>query len=100
MPRQPLVEIAELLVDGDTDGLVEPSPEGFIVTEKGRPFVRSISACFDAYLETSEARHSAGVSAETSHPPHAHVIPTLDRDQRGIDPACQFASTVSQGGHP
>jgi oxygen-independent coproporphyrinogen III oxidase len=57
----PVIEIAELLIDGDTDGLVEPSADGFIVTEKGRPFVRSISACFDAYLETSEARHSSGV---------------------------------------
>lgn len=57
----PLLEIGELLIEGDTDGIVMRSPEGFIVTEKGRPFVRSISACFDAYLETSTARHSAGV---------------------------------------
>ena len=43
------------------DGLVAMSDDGFEVTECGRPFVRSICAVFDAYLQTSNARHSIAV---------------------------------------
>lgn len=58
-----VVEEAHMLLDSDTDGLIEPDPkgDGFRVTEKGRLFVRSIASVFDSYLGTSEARHSAGV---------------------------------------
>jgi oxygen-independent coproporphyrinogen-3 oxidase len=31
------------------------------MTEKGRPFVRSIAAAFDSYLSTGKARHSLAV---------------------------------------
>jgi oxygen-independent coproporphyrinogen-3 oxidase len=56
-----LSEIAEILIDEDRDGLVQRTPDGFKVTERGRPFLRSICACFDAHLDTSQARHSTGV---------------------------------------
>jgi oxygen-independent coproporphyrinogen-3 oxidase len=56
-----LNETAEHLIDEDRDGLVIRTPDGFRVTERGRPFLRSICACFDAHLETSHARHSMGV---------------------------------------
>ncbi|MBU2534026.1 MAG: oxygen-independent coproporphyrinogen III oxidase [Alphaproteobacteria bacterium] len=61
-----LEEEAEMVIDADVDGLVERTPDGFRITEKGRPFVRSICACFDAYLERSTAagkspRYSVGV---------------------------------------
>ncbi|MCH9807690.1 MAG: oxygen-independent coproporphyrinogen III oxidase [Alphaproteobacteria bacterium] len=58
-----VVEEARMLMDSDTDGLIEPDPDGdgFRVTEKGRLFVRSIASVFDSYLGTSQARHSAGV---------------------------------------
>lgn len=58
-----VVEAANLLVEADGDGLVEADPEGdgFRVTDKGRLFVRSIASVFDAYLDSAEVRHSAGV---------------------------------------
>lgn len=58
---EPLVHDARLLVESDRDGLTEPTTNGFRVSERGRPFVRSICACFDAYLDRSAARHAAGV---------------------------------------
>lgn len=57
----PLQEIAEDLIGADEDGLVERTPDGFRVTEFGRPFVRSIAACFDAYFGTTPATHAPGV---------------------------------------
>jgi len=57
-----LIEEAEALLESDTDGLVVPHSEDvFRVTEKGRAFLRSICACFDAYLGQGEVRHSVGV---------------------------------------
>jgi oxygen-independent coproporphyrinogen-3 oxidase len=52
---------AETLIASDADGLVERTHDGFRITERGRPFVRSVCACFDAYLDAGEARHSLGV---------------------------------------
>jgi oxygen-independent coproporphyrinogen-3 oxidase len=57
----PLIDDARLLLDTDSDGLLEPTADGFRVSERGRPFVRSICACFDAYLGQSPARHAVGV---------------------------------------
>lgn len=58
---RPLIEQARRLGDEDADGLIAPTPDGFRVTERGRPFVRSVCARFDAYLDTSAARHAQGV---------------------------------------
>lgn len=52
---------AEALIQADREGLIERTADGFIVTERGRPFIRSICACFDAYLGRTTARHAAGV---------------------------------------
>jgi oxygen-independent coproporphyrinogen-3 oxidase len=57
----PLIEEAAALMETDRDGLIERTTDGFRVTDRGRPFVRSICGCFDAYLGESEARHAAGV---------------------------------------
>ncbi len=57
----PLLAEAQALVEADHDRLIEPDGEAFRVTERGRPFVRAIAACFDSYLGNGEARHSAGV---------------------------------------
>lgn len=58
----PLIEEANDLLRSDEDGLVEPeSACGFRVTEKGRLFLRTICACFDAYLGEGQAQHSVGV---------------------------------------
>jgi oxygen-independent coproporphyrinogen-3 oxidase len=52
---------AKALLDDDRDGLLEPTADGFRITERGRPFVRSVCARFDAYLRSSAGRHAAGV---------------------------------------
>jgi oxygen-independent coproporphyrinogen-3 oxidase len=57
----PVIADAEALIDADADGLVERTSDGFRVSANGRPFVRSICACFDAYLGAGEARHAVGV---------------------------------------
>lgn len=58
-----LIEEADALVEADEDSLVEPELDGkgFKVTEKGRVFLRSVCACFDAYLGEGQAKHSVGV---------------------------------------
>jgi oxygen-independent coproporphyrinogen-3 oxidase len=57
----PILEEAMALIDADRDRLIERTADGFRVTERGRPFIRTIAACFDTYLGRGEARHSAGV---------------------------------------
>ncbi len=52
---------AELLAAGDRDGVFVRSGNRFVVTERGKPFVRSIAAHFDAYLGQGTARHSIAV---------------------------------------
>jgi oxygen-independent coproporphyrinogen-3 oxidase len=56
-----LIETARTVVAEDRDGFVAPTTDGFMVTERGRPFVRAIATRFDAYLATTTARHSAAV---------------------------------------
>jgi oxygen-independent coproporphyrinogen-3 oxidase len=58
---QPVLEEATALVEADDDGLVAAADGGFIVTERGRPFIRTICSRFDTYLGAGQARHSAGV---------------------------------------
>lgn len=55
-----LGEAADLLRN-DRDGLVQPDGDGFLVTETGRPFLRTICAQFDAYLAAGQATHSVAV---------------------------------------
>lgn len=47
------------IVGADTAGLIEQVDDGFLVTARGKPFVRSIAACFDAYLEPETPSASA-----------------------------------------
>ena len=56
-----IIEDANDLLEADTDGLLRPTPSGFEVTERGRPFIRSICACFDGHLEQSTTIHATGV---------------------------------------
>ncbi len=59
----PIIEEARGLIANDNDGLLTASGTdgSFEVTEKGRLFVRSICAKFDAYLGKSTATHASGV---------------------------------------
>ena len=43
------------------DGLVILHGRSVLVTERGRPFIRTICAVFDSYLDRGTARHSAAV---------------------------------------
>ncbi|WP_432285905.1 oxygen-independent coproporphyrinogen III oxidase [Aminobacter sp. BA135] len=52
---------AELLAANDRDGVFVRAGNRFVVTERGKPFVRSIAAVFDAYLGHGTARHSVAV---------------------------------------
>jgi len=57
----PVIAEADALLAADQDDLVERTADGFRVTERGRPFVRSLASRFDAYLGKSAAKHSSGV---------------------------------------
>ena len=52
---------AEAIALTDDDNLVEMRDGVFSVTERGRPFVRTIAARFDSYLGQGAARHSSAV---------------------------------------
>jgi oxygen-independent coproporphyrinogen-3 oxidase len=56
----PLIADAEALEGFASDGLARWDGRRIEVTEKGRPFVRSVAALFDAYLRAApaEGRHS------------------------------------------
>jgi oxygen-independent coproporphyrinogen-3 oxidase len=56
-----LAASAGAIIAEDQDGLVTPTEDGFVVSERGRPFLRSIAARFDSYLAAQAARHSAAV---------------------------------------
>jgi oxygen-independent coproporphyrinogen III oxidase len=45
----------------ELEGIVRIDGESIVVTELGRPFVRSICATFDKYLASTGGRHSQGV---------------------------------------
>jgi len=60
----PLVAIedaTEALNELADDGLVEVDAENLRVTTAGAPFIRSIAACFDAYLQPNSERHARAV---------------------------------------
>lgn len=57
----PLVAEAEEVIASDRDGFVRRTDDGFVVTEQGRPFVRTICARFDTYLGTKPAQHAIAV---------------------------------------
>lgn len=53
---------ADRVLEADENAdFVRRTADGFVVTERGRPFLRSICAHFDAYLEGSHALHSSSV---------------------------------------
>lgn len=58
---RPVRDIATALADRDRDGLVLATREGVEITERGRPFARSICASFDSYLAQGDGRHSVAV---------------------------------------
>jgi oxygen-independent coproporphyrinogen-3 oxidase len=60
-PAEQIRDLADHVRQGDAEGFTEFDGERFVVTERGRPFVRSIAARFDAYYGGGNARHSLAV---------------------------------------
>lgn len=58
---EPVLHEADHLIEADHDGFIERTDDGFVVRERGRPFIRTICACFDAYLGQSNAQHAIAV---------------------------------------
>ncbi|MBN9332684.1 oxygen-independent coproporphyrinogen III oxidase [Devosia sp.] len=56
-----LMHEAEAIALTDEDGLTEMSEGQVRMTERGRPFVRSVAARFDTYFGQGAARHSLAV---------------------------------------
>ncbi|MNW09556.1 coproporphyrinogen III oxidase [compost metagenome] len=56
-----VVEEAKLFRARDADGLTTIDDGIFRLTERGRPFARSVAAIFDAHLQSGRGRHSVAV---------------------------------------
>ncbi|GHC61211.1 oxygen-independent coproporphyrinogen III oxidase [Neogemmobacter tilapiae] len=54
-------QIAAQIIADDMDGFVLETPQGFTVTPAGRPFLRTLAARFDAYLQPRKGQHSLAV---------------------------------------
>ena len=59
--RRALAAEARAILAEDAYDFLQPTPDGFRVTEAGRPFLRTIAARFDAYLPKRTAKHSLAV---------------------------------------
>jgi oxygen-independent coproporphyrinogen-3 oxidase len=59
--RAELKPAIERLAEGVADGVVAVEGGRVSVTELGRPFVRTVCAVFDAYVDPAAMRHSAAV---------------------------------------
>jgi oxygen-independent coproporphyrinogen-3 oxidase len=58
---EPVLEEVEALLAADTDGLVAGDRHLLRVSDRGRPFVRTICSVFDVYLARSQAQHALAV---------------------------------------
>jgi oxygen-independent coproporphyrinogen-3 oxidase len=56
-----LADQARAVLVDDHDALLVPTDDGFLVSERGRPFLRTIAARLDAYLAPDAVRHSVAV---------------------------------------
>ena len=58
---QPVIDEADHLAATDPDGFFRRDGDGFVITDSGRPYVRTICASFDTYLATGIGRHSTAL---------------------------------------
>ncbi len=56
-----LLDEANAVIASDEDGLMVREQDAYRVTERGKPFVRSIASQFDPYFRKGTARHSVSV---------------------------------------
>jgi oxygen-independent coproporphyrinogen-3 oxidase len=57
----PLITQADEIIKEDADGFVVGTEDGFLITSRGRPFLRTVAARFDAYLPSRPNGHSLAV---------------------------------------
>lgn len=57
----PVVNEMACAAQYDADGIVDFDGQTFAITEAGRPYVRSVAAAFDTYLQSGVGRHSVAV---------------------------------------
>lgn len=57
----PLIAQADEIIKEDADGFVVGTEDGFLITSRGRPFLRTVAARFDAYLPSRPNGHSLAV---------------------------------------
>jgi oxygen-independent coproporphyrinogen-3 oxidase len=57
----PLIAQADEIVEEDADGFVVGTEDGFLITSRGRHFLRTVAARFDAYLPSRPNGHSLAV---------------------------------------
>ncbi len=60
-PFEALADAYDALCELAKDGLVEVEAETVRVTRAGQPYIRSVAACFDAYLDHGSGRHARAV---------------------------------------
>ncbi len=58
---QAVVAEARQFAASNSDRLVEIEGDEFVLTERGKPFARTVAATFDAYLSNGKGRHSIAV---------------------------------------
>lgn len=58
---EPIIEEMRRIAQDDPDDVVRFDGKVLSVTQRGRPFVRSVAAAFDTYLANGAGRHSVGV---------------------------------------
>lgn len=56
-----ILDEARYMAEADPDEMIELTGSLFQVTDRGRPFIRSIASVFDSYLETGKTRHSLAI---------------------------------------
>jgi oxygen-independent coproporphyrinogen-3 oxidase len=61
MPFTAIADAYDTLSELVDDGLIEVAGEQIRVTPAGRPFIRSIAARFDAYLQPDGSRHARAI---------------------------------------
>jgi len=59
--REHFARAIEQLEEPAADGLIAWTEAGFVVTERGRLFIRNLAMLFDAYLEPTQKRYSSTV---------------------------------------
>lgn len=61
LAADPVLAEMQLALSNDQDGVLAVDGDRLVISESGRPFVRSVAAAFDAHLNSNGARYSLAV---------------------------------------